>query len=404
MRALLAIALLCLALALGFSLYSLSPPAPLAAAPTKTAEVPSIQDSRESVESTPTAIPAVIKQSSLDGAFSSRCSPENQPETLEIKFTLQGLLHRTTDDKLRDAVTRILQEPPDSESRRIAVRAARALAPQDPALGWEMAALSRSTAELDEAIEGLDAYLARDSNPPVARMRSLLRSQRDLQREYFKRERAGTTLLYQHNLLSNVQADDLLHFINQSLDDAARLTGTPRRSALTVVVYPSRAELLQVTCVRSWTAGLFDGTLRLISSPSPAGVDLTITKHETLHAQMTRHAMKAPRWFHEGTAQSFAEQHDRRVGWKRLVEQRTWIPFSSLNDSFQELVDGEDAGLAYIQAYAMVEMLRDCGGATAIARAIESFQKGENTDQVLARICNRPEVTGADLLTFMSRD
>lgn len=402
MRALLAIAVLCLALALGYSFYSPTPPPPIAAAPTQAVEEPSIQESRET-ESTPVAIPAVIKPPSIDGAFSSRCSPDNQPETLEIRFTLQGLLHQTTDEKLRVAVTRILHEPPDSESRRIAVRAARALAPKDPALGWEMASLSRSTSELDEAIDGLDAYLARDANPPVARMRSLLRSQHDLQREYLKRERAGTTLLYQHNLLSNVQADDLLYFINQSLDEAARLTGTSRRRALTVVVYPSRAELLQVTCVRSWTAGLYDGTLRLISSPTPAGVDLTITKHETLHAQMTQHAMKAPRWFHEGTAQSFADQRDRRAGWKRLVAQRVWVPFSSLNDSFQEMADGEDAGLAYIQAYAMVEMLRDCGGATAIARAVESFQKGENTDQVLARICNRPEVTGADLLTFMSK-
>ncbi len=325
------------------------------------------------------------------------CSSDEGPTSITIRHTLEGLLRRSADDKALVSVLREALDAGDARSRLEAVRRARRLKPKDPALGWELAALTRSTADVEDAVDGLTDYLSADPNPELLRLRALLEVQRDIQKGYSRVDRGGTTVLFAPEALTASQADDVLDRVNRFLDDAARLTGTPRRSALTVVVYPSRSELLAVTCVRSWTAGVYDGTLRLV-----APVEAKVLQHETLHAQVSKHASSAPRWFHEGLAQSFANQIDRRSRWGMMVKNRTYVPFSSLDGTFQAFEATEDAALAYTQSYAMVELMRDCGGDAAVSRAIDAFQRGDKTTDVLMQACGRP-VTGNDLLDFMAK-
>ena len=330
------------------------------------------------------------------------CATDEGPSSITIRHTLKGLARRLTakGDAELLAEVKLALESEDARDRLAAVRRAWKLKPKDPALGWELAALTRHSAELDEAIEGLAAYLAADPNPDLARMRALLEVQRDIQRDYQQLERGPTTLRWATEALSSAQADEVLYQVNRSLDDAARLSGTRRRDQLTVVVYPGRSELLAVTCVRSWTAGVYDGTLRLQAERGV--VDLKVLRHETLHAQVSRHASSAPRWFHEGLAQSFAEQAERRGRWAMMVKNRVWVPFSSLDGSFQAFEASDDAALAYTQSYAMVELMRSCGGDGAVSRAIEAFEKGGDTERVLASACGRP-ISGNDLLDYMAK-
>ncbi len=227
--------------------------------------------------------------------------------------------------------------------------------------------------------------------------------QRDIQRDYLRQERGGLTLLWPREVLTARQADDLLASVDRNLDDAAALTGTRRRERLTVVVYPSRSELLAVSCVRAWTAALYDGTLRVVAQPTEAGVDLKVVRHETLHAQLSPLAPQAPRWFHEGLAQSFAQEKEPRAAWAAMVRNRTWVPFRSLDASFQEFSSNDDAGLAYAQSYAMVELMRELGTDGAVSTALAAFRSGADTPAALARACGRSEVTGGDLLEFLRR-
>ncbi len=62
-----------------------------------------------------------------------------------------------------------------------------------------------------------------------------------------------------------------------------------------------------------------------------------------------------------------------------------------------------DAGLAYAQSLALVELIRELGGAFAVPEAIRAFREGATTPTVLARASQRPEVTGADLVEFLKR-
>ena len=302
------------------------------------------------------------------------------------------------------AVAQLADTLGDFETRLAALRRARLLLPDEPALGWAIAQALRDTADLDEAIAGLATYLAVEKSPPIARMRARLLIQRDIQRDFRRHSRGGLTLLWPAEALSTAQADETLGAILRALDDAARLTSTPRRKQLTAIVYADHSELLAVSCAQAWTGGLYDGTLRLVAAPElREGVDPIALRHESLHAQLSPSSSRAPRWFQEGLAQSFAGEAGRVRGqWRLMVKNRSWIPFSSLDGTFQIFEANSDASLAYAQSLALVELLRDSGGDAAIAEAVRAFQEGANTSAALARAC-RHEVTGAELLAFLER-
>ena len=147
---------------------------------------------------------------------------------------------------------------------------------------------------------------------------------------------------------------------------------------------------------------LFDGTLQIIANTTTKDVDVRELRHETLHAQLSPLAPSAPKWFHEGVAQSFAREPPPTKVWGLMVKNRTWVPFTSLDGSFQAFEGASDAELAYAQAYGLVELMRELGGDASIATARAAFQTGADTPTTLARACRRSEVTGEALITFLS--
>lgn len=289
------------------------------------------------------------------------------------------------------------------EVERTALRRVRELSPHDAAAGLAVALATRHSPDLDEAIDGLTDFLAAEPTPALARLKARLEVQRDLQRTYTRRTRRGVTMLWPAEALTSTQADDVLIAIDQALDDAAKRTGSSRRETLTVVVYPGRSELLAVSCVPTWAGGLFDGVLRLVVSEDALGVRRKTLLHETLHAQLTPFAPQAPKWFHEGVAEAFADERDDARGpWALMVKNKVWVPFESLDGSFTVL-NGPDAQLAYAQSLGMVDFLEATCGPSALAEAIAAFQTGASTAKALARACHRDEVTGAELLDYLAR-
>lgn len=318
-----------------------------------------------------------------------------QPNRLE---SVRAIAARWPDSLAAQA---FLAKEAHGEERLTALRRARKIAPRDAATGWLIAEETRHSAELDEAIDGLTAYLAKDSIPGISRLRARLEVARSIQQDYQRESRNGVTVLWPAATLTNGQAAELAATVDRALEEAAKFTGTQRRSKLTVIVYPSRSELLAVTCAPAWAGGIYDGALRLIAAPTPEGVKPSTVRHETLHAQLTRNSQNSPLWFDEGVAQSFDHREDP-AAWRLMVKNRTWIPFSSLNESFY-VFEGSDVSLAYAQSYAMVELMRDFGGEDAISVAREALAAGADTPTVLAKASRRNEVTGADLLSYLAR-
>ncbi len=291
----------------------------------------------------------------------------------------------------------------EPEVQLAALRRLRTWLPQEPGVDWALLTALRESADLGEPLAALDRYLAVDPAPGLQRLRARLAVQHELQRDYHRLSRAGITLLWAPEAITAAQADALLSTVDQSLDGAARLSGTPRRKRLTVVVYPTRSELLAVSCVQSWAGGLFDGTLRLVASADPRlGVRPAALVHEALHAQVSPLGGRAPLWFHEGLAQSFAAEVPEALPyWRLMVKNKSWIPFESLAGTFQVFDSSEDARLAYAESLALVELLREQGGQGAVAEALEAFQEGADTQGALSRALRRTDLRGEELLQFI---
>jgi len=336
--------------------------------------------------------------------LTTRFDPDDVPAQREQLAAAQRVADRRPDALVPQLIIALISKSLGlADVELAALRRARTATPNDPSIGLAIALATRSSPDLDEAITGLNAYLAVEDAPGLARLRARLEVQRDIQRPFRRRSRRGITLLWPPEALSETQADDLLSAVDLALEDAARLMGSKRRAELTVIVYPGRSELLAVSCVPTWAGGLFDGALRLIVSPEPFGVKKKTMLHETLHAQLTPFASMAPKWFHEGTAQSFAEQADEvSHQWALMVRNKVWIPFDSLDGSFS-VFSATDAQLAYAQSLAMVDSLRDECGAHALADAAAAFQTGASTPLALAKACGRAEVTGGQLLSYLER-
>ena len=276
-------------------------------------------------------------------------------EPAERRLAARNLAVRWPDSVVAQAVMAI--ESRDAE-RLEALRRARKLTPNDPAIGWAIASATRDSGSLDEAVDGLSTYLAADDSPGVSRLRARLQVARSIQQGYERAERNGITIFWPAANLTNAQANEIAAAVDRDLDAAAALTGTERRTALTVIVYPSPSEMLAVSCAQAWTAALFDGTLRLIAAPTPEGVRMTSVRHETLHAQLTPHAPNAPRWFHEGVAQSF---RNRSIpdAWQLMVRNKTWVPSVHADsvDEWRRLVEAGKAGVFTMELSRVAELI-----------------------------------------------
>ena len=87
-----------------------------------------------------------------------------------------------------------------------------------------------------------------------------------------------------------------------------------RTDELLAVVYREHSELLAVTCVPTWTQGVFDGTLRLhVASLTRPAERNRVVRHEVLHAQVRSGRFAAPQWFHEGLTIADSESSFRRL-------------------------------------------------------------------------------------------
>jgi tetratricopeptide (TPR) repeat protein len=299
------------------------------------------------------------------------CDP---PETRRTRWLTELL-----DDEAR----RLLEQARAAAARGRTSEAAATLtqalevAPESDLLAVELGQLLARTTRLAEARAALGRYLKRHPDDrEISQRAALLETQLEIQGSYPQALRRGVTLSYAAEALPPARAAELAEEIRDALDGAARLTATRPRAQLTAVVYPSRSELLAVSCAPAWSGGLYDGTLRLVANGGT--VARRSLRHESLHAQLADQVHGQPRWFDEGLADWFAEP-ERSLAPEvlaLLVKNGTHIPFSSLTGSFFEFEAREDAGLAYVQSEEMVRWLVEVRGTGALAAAVAWFDRG----------------------------
>jgi len=295
----------------------------------------------------------------------------------------------------------------DSRTARAALERAYALAPDEPGIAVALGRLLSRTEELDVAIEALDAYLATaEHDAVIAGLRARLEIRRDLLVDFGRESRFGVTIRWS-NEVSDQLAESAHATVIESLDNAATLLGVERRQELTVFVYAVRTDILAATCVQSWARAVYDGALHLDGEGLERSSRVTRhIAHETLHAQLHDAAPSSPLWFQEGLAQHFARQRSSRheASYRFMVSNRTWIPFASLEGSFQVISDSDDAQLAYHQSLAMVELLVDRHGERVFSDAVRFLRAGGDSGELLSHLTRPDGLSGSELLDFLARD
>jgi len=156
----------------------------------------------------------------------------------------------------------------------------------------------------------------------------------------------------------------IAYLIAGVLEEAAALTGTPRRDHLTVILYPSHDDFLVRNHAPAWSSGLYDGrAVRLAIAPSAdLGVPVATLRHEVMHAQLHAAVGCMPAWFNEGLAMYFASRPPIG-GWLRVLRGRDGFDLTTLHGPTLADLTRERADLAYAQSLAMVLFVAQAGDA-----------------------------------------
>jgi tetratricopeptide (TPR) repeat protein len=292
----------------------------------------------------------------------------------------------------------------DRAAARSHLRQAHRLAPDEPAIDLALGVHLAATADVEEAVARLSAYVdAVPEDDAARRLRDRLAARRDALRGFHTVERDGVTLRYPPTSIEHAGALRLLGDVSSALGEAAERLGTPRRAELAVFLYPTRSTMRGTLCATGWTGAAYDGALSLahdlLVRPE---IGPRVVRHEVMHAALHESAARVPLWFDEGLAQHFAGETGEGAhrSWRRMVRDRVWIPFPSLEGSFMVIEDGGDAGLAYHQSLAMVSFMVDRGGPDAIRAAVATLREAA-PDEVPSLV--PADLTGDALLDYLQR-
>ena len=101
-------------------------------------------------------------------------------------------------------------------------------------------------------------------------------------------------------------------------------------------------------------------------------------------------------------AQAFAkEEKYARRSWQKMVQHQTYIPFSSLGDSFLEFTGTDDARLAYHQGLAMVLWIQEFEGDQGLHRLVQTIKDSKSRHTDLMQAIER-DYEASDFLDFVA--
>ena len=152
---------------------------------------------------------------------------------------------------------------------------------------------------------------------------------------------------------------------------------------VTVVIYTG-AQYQQATSTPDWSAGVFDGKIRIREGTLAAergSLEDTLI-HEYVHAALRNCVTgEIPTWFHEGLAQHFEKQ---KPDAQALLAQTGKAPLSTLAQPFLKLNEA-DARAAYATSLALVERLVEKRGVYGLQQLLAEMKQQRSFEDALQR-------------------
>lgn len=288
-------------------------------------------------------------------------------------------------------------------ARRLEEQAARA-APADQRSLWSAAALlepsANRLAHLGEAADAdndgpaaLDAWRRAAALAP--KDAAIARELAGAERRYSVEQRFDTIAREHFSArFEGAEKAELAWDSLRLLDDAWREVGQAldvHPAAPITVVFYTGAAYEEATGAREWSAGQFDGKIRVRAGAlrqGPAALrDLLF--HEYVHAALeTSVEGKLPAWLHEGLAQRFEPGLDRTRDLAPLQGRpRAQLPsLADLSHGFGHLTDHAQVRLYYACALDLVDELARWRGERSFAELLAAMRGGQSFEQALDRV------------------
>jgi hypothetical protein len=203
------------------------------------------------------------------------------------------------------------------------------------------------------------------------------------------------------------RVESLVGALRDALPRVERLLG-PLDDGVAVAVYAERADLLATTCAQGWAHAVYDGRMRfqneaggVLSRPDAMQA---VAAHELTHVVHRRHNARSDGWLVEGVARYVAHEED--AGYQRsrkmLLENGSYIPFSSVMGTLMVLEGHQDSALAYDQSLMMVHWVVDSVGEEGLKALLADPRP--NGQEALASVLGIPvDDLGARFLRSLSR-
>jgi tetratricopeptide (TPR) repeat protein len=223
--------------------------------------------------------------------------------------------------------------------------------------------------------------------PDESLRQQLERLERESATEADFREQGSShfTLRYEGSQTANVLRSQILETLEDDYKDLQNdLGGAPRE--VFVSLYTDQA-FFDVTQAPAWTAALNDGKIRIpVSGLSSMTPQLSgVLRHELTHSfiRQITHG-RVPQWLNEGIAQLEQGFNTGPIGARLagLYASGHQIPLNQLEGRFDSYSTGE-AAVAYAEALAATEYIRNTYGMDELARILQRLGDGQSIESAL---------------------
>jgi len=211
----------------------------------------------------------------------------------------------------------------------------------------------------------------------------------NVENSYSERATGHFVLHYEGRQSSEAFREQLLSTLESDFQDISQQFGTEPRSSIQVVLYTNQT-FFDVTRAPSWMGALNDGKLRIplqgLDSVTP---DLArVLRHELTHSFVNALSLgRCPEWLNEGIAQMLEPQllGARAAGLAQLYRGDHEIPLNSLERGFASF-NGVEARLAYDEALAAAEYIRNHYGMGDMMRVLQQIGQGDSVETSLRSV------------------
>lgn len=266
-----------------------------------------------------------------------------------------------------------------------------AIAPDSPdayaVLGYAQFAASRNR----DAVLSWKKSLALRFDASVQRMIDRAAREDKVENGYSERETGHFTLHYEGHESSDGLRGQLLSTLDADYQELSSQFGAEPRSTVQVVLYTNQS-FFDVTKAPSWMGALNDGKLRIpIEGVDSVTPELArVLKHELTHTFVNAASLgRCPEWLNEGIAQMLEPQQlgRRAQTLAPLYRGDQEIPLNLLERGYASY-NGAEARLAYDEALAAAEYMRNRYGMPDMVRVLQQIGRGDSVETSLRAVLN----------------